>query len=233
MIRGFYTAASNLVSSQTHLDIVANNIANINTTGFKPQQTGFSSLLYENINGGAGNAISMGHGVKVESAGIDFTQGELKNTDMPFDFAILGEGFFAIENGKGADITYTRDGSFRVFREGQKSYLADAAGNCVLDSQNRKIEIGEEFNCARIGVFRFSNPFGLRLTGGNSFTATETSGKPESVKNPDIKTGYLENSAVFMVREMVKMIEASKSFSFGSKVLQAADEMERVINQLR
>ncbi len=233
MIRGFYTAASNLMSFKTHLDIVANNIANVNTTGFKPQQTGFSALLYQRINGGAGNAISVGHGVKVESTGIDFTQGELKSTDMPFDFAILGEGFFAIENRQTADIAYTRDGSFQILTEGQKSYVADASGNYVLDSQSRKMEAGEGFDPDKVGVFKFTNPYGLEFLGGNNFIPTEASGKPEAVKNPNIKVGCLENSAVSIAKEMVKMIEASKGFSFGSKVLQAADEMERTINQLR
>ena len=233
MIRGFYTAASSLTAQQTNLNVIANNIANISTTGFKPQQVGFSSLLQENINGGAGNTISVGHGIKVGKTGLNLTQGDLKKTDMPLDFAIMGEGFFAVESEESGDITYTRDGSFRSLIDGRRNYLADTSGNYVLNARERKIELGEDFDYKQIGVFQFSNPYGLELSGGNRFSPTEVSGDPEDIDDPDIKVGYLENSAVQMAEEMVKMIEASKGFSFGSRVLQAADEMERTMNQLR
>lgn len=233
MIRGFYTAASSLVAQQANLNVIANNIANVSTTGFKPQQAGFASLLHENINGGAANTIQVGHGVKLQKTGIHFAQGDLKQTDMPLDFAILGEGFFAVENEEDGTITYTRDGSFQASIDGRRSYLTDASGNYVLDARERRIQLDEDFDCREIGVFEFSNPYGLELVGGNRFLPTEASGDPEDVDEPDIKVGYLENSAVQMAQEMVKMIEASKGFSFGSRIVQAADEMERTINQLR
>lgn len=233
MIRGFYTAASSLVSQQTSLNTIANNVANISTTGFKPQQVGFSTLLYENLNGGAANAIPVGHGVKVEKLGIDFTQGDLKQTDMPMDYAILGSGFFAIEEKEDGTVTYTRDGSFHACIDGGKSYLVNTAGNYVLDAKDKKLELGETFDSENIGVFTFANPYGLELVGGNQFAATDASGEAEAIEKPDVKIGYLENSSVQMSKEMVKMIEASKGFSFGSKILQTADEMEKVINQLR
>lgn len=233
MIRGFYSAASSLVSQQTNLNTIANNIANISTTGFKPQQAAFSSLLFENLNGGAGNFISSGHGVKVQKTGIDFTQGDLKFTDMPMDCAILGSGFFAIEDSEEGTITYTRDGSFNIRVDNSKSYLVNTAGNYVLDSGEKKIELKDGFNSSKIGVFVFENPYGLELLGGNQFKATDASGEAEAMKLPNVKVGYLESSGVQIAEEMVKMIEASKGFSFGSRIVQAADEMEKTINQLR
>ncbi|HOA42270.1 MAG TPA: flagellar hook-basal body protein [Bacillota bacterium] len=233
MIRGFYTAATSLVAQQTHLNVIANNVANVSTTGFKPQQVGFASLLHSNINGGAANTIQMGHGVRVQKTGINFVQGDLKQTDMPLDFAIMGEGFFAVENAVDGTIAYTRDGSFQASIDGRRTYLIDAQGNYVLDSRERRIELDDDFDHKQIGVFRFANPYGLELVGGNRFVPTEASGDPEDVDEPDIKVGYLENSSVQLSQEIVKMIEASKGFSLGSKVLQAADEMERTINQLR
>ncbi len=233
MIRGFYAAASSLTSQQTNMNVIANNVANVNTTGFKAQQTGFSALLNENINGGAANTISMGHGVKVAKTSTDFTQGQLQATRMPLDFAILGEGFFAVENENGGEITYTRDGSFKILLDRRNDYLVDASGNYVLDSRERRIQVDEDFDPGEIGVFTFSNPYGLELVGGNRFAATELSGDAERVNEPDVKVGYLEGSAVEMAKEMVKMIEASKGFSFGSRVLQTADDMERTMNQLR
>ena len=108
MIRGFYTAASSLTAQQTNLNVIANNVANISTTGFKPQQVGFSSLLQENINGGAANTISVGHGIKVGKTGLDLNQGDLKQTDMPLDFAIMGEGFFCGGERRKRQYNYTR-----------------------------------------------------------------------------------------------------------------------------
>ena len=233
MIRGFYTAASSMVSQQTNLDTIANNMANISTTGFKPQQVGFSALLYENMNGGAANQIAVGHGVKVEKMGIDFKQGDFNQTGMKMDCAISGQGFFAIQDRANETITYTRDGSFHVGVEDSDSYLVNAAGNYVLDSDGEKIDLEKGFDPSVIGVSTFPNPYGLELKGGNQFAPTEASGEAEAVEKPVIKTENLENSAVDIAKEMVKMIEASKGFSFGSKVVQTADEMEKVINQLR
>lgn len=233
MIRGFYTAASGLISQQTNLNVIANNMANTNTIGFKPQHADFSSLIYEKINGGAANAISVGHGVKVEKTDIDFTQGGLNKTDMPYDYAIIGDGFFALENEEGGAISYTRDGSFQIITDGKKSYLGDGAGNYLLDSKEKKMEITDTYDYRQIGVFEFQNRYGLSQTGGNRFNATELSGEAEAVKEPEVKQGFLENSAVQVSIELVKMIEASKSFSFGSKIVQTADEMEKTINQLR
>lgn len=233
MIRGFYSAASSLVSQQVHLSAIANNIANSNTVGYKPQQAGFSSLLYKNLNGGAGNPISIGHGTKLNKLGIDFSQGNLKKTDMKYDCAILGSGFFAVKNKENDAITYTRDGSFKMGLDGNNSYLVNSSGDFVLDSSGNKIELNEGFDSSKIGVFTFKNPYALKLLGNNQFIDTESSGKAEILSESKINVGYLESSAVQIAQEMVNMIEASKAFSFGSKVIQATDEMEKTANQLR
>ncbi|HWQ78026.1 MAG TPA: flagellar hook-basal body protein [Anaerovoracaceae bacterium] len=245
MIRGFYAGASAMISQQTSLNTIANNMANVSTTAFKPQQTAFSALMYQNVygGGGEGNYITNGNGVRVQKTGTDFTQGELQNTNMPMDCAILGEGFFAVENGEDGTVTYTRDGSFRQSVDGSETWLVNGAGNYVLDADGDRIEITATtdengdvtggFDPTAVGVYRFANQYGLELAGGNQYRATELSGEAEAVEEPDLKAGYLESSRVQTAQEMVKMIEASKGFSFGSKIVQTADEMEKVINQLR
>ncbi|MBR0597551.1 flagellar hook-basal body protein [Sinanaerobacter chloroacetimidivorans] len=233
MIRGFYAAASGLISQQTNLNTIANNVANISTTGFKPQQASFLSLLYANLNGGDGNTISSGHGVKVEKTGIDFTQGNLIKTDREMDMAILGDGFFAIENREDGTVTYTRDGTFQIGMEDDDPYLVNASGNYVLDRDGDRIELEDGFDPAEVGVFVFENKYGLLLVGGNQFAVTESSGEAEEMEEPNVKTGYLEGSRVQIAQEMVKMIEASKGFSFNSRIVQATDEMEKMTNQLR
>jgi flagellar basal-body rod protein FlgG len=247
MIRGFYSGASSLISQQINLNTIANNLANAGTTGFKPQQVAFSTLMYQNINGGAGegNMIQLGNGVRVQKTGIDFNQGDLIKTDIPTDCAIIGDGFFAIENREDGTITYSRDGCFKLSVEGSDTYLVNSAGDYVIDENEDRIEIqGVKtsnrrtsteggFNPEQIGVFTFMNKYGLELIGGNQYRATEASGEAEVLDESNIETGYLEGSRVQLAYEMAKMIEASKGFSFGSKVVQTADEMEKIINQLR
>lgn len=250
MIRGFYTATSSLVAQQAHMNTIANNVANVNTTGFKAQQTGFASLLYANMHGGAGaeNEINVGHGVKVQQNAIDFSPGTLMRTNMPFDLAIVGEGFFALEEEGNEQLTYTRDGSFSIFVEGDEAYLVNSAGRYVLDPDGNRIQLQEriervkdedvktgewDFDASKVGVFNFPNPYGLSLRGGNGFAATDVSGEAEVMETPNVQSGYLEGSGVSLSKEMVKMIEASKGFSLASKIVQTSDELEKIINQLR
>lgn len=249
MIRGFYAGTSCMLSQQTNMNTVANNLANINTTAFKPQTTAFSALLYQNVNGGDGtNFISTGHGVRVEKTGTNFTQGNMKSTGLDKDCAIMGDGFFAIEDKDDGTITYTRDGAFEYSTSDSTTYLVNGAGNYVLTADGERVEIAAVktttdangittttggFDASKIGVYTFPNVYGLELAGGGQYKATDLSGEAESVEKPSIKTGYLESSGTDISEEMVKMIEASKAFSLGAKVVQTADEMEKVVNQLR
>jgi len=233
MIRGFYTATRGLLSQQTYLNNIANNIANVNTTAYKPQETAFSSLLYSNIDGGSGITVSTGSGIKVEKTGIDFTPGTLEKTDVPLDCAIVNQGFFAVQNKESNQITYTRNGSFDKSVEGNALYLVDGAGDYVLGPDSQRIEISQGFDANTVGVFNFSNPYGLKLLGNSQFQATATSGQGTIYPEDKIKAGYLESSVADISSEMVKMIEASKSFSFNAKMLQTTDEMEKIVNQLR
>lgn len=233
MIRGFYSSTSGLRSQQSKMDVIANNISNISTTAFKPQQSKFSTLYMENLNGDRANDAQLSYGTKIEKSGIDFTQGELNKTDMPMDFAIMGDGFFSVKGKSNGPDTYTRDGSFQVSVEGAASYLVNSRGNYIVDETGNKIEIKEGFDGSKVGVFTFTNKFGLEPIGGNQYRETEVSGKASVLKTATVKNGYLENSAVEISSEMVKMMEASKGFSFNAKLIQTADEMEKTINQLR
>jgi len=252
MIRGFYSSASGLRSQQSKMDVIANNIANISTTAFKPQQSKFSTLYLENLNGAGPNDSQVSYGTKIEKSRIDFTQGELNKTDMPLDFGILGDGFFSVKGKADGPDTYTRDGSFQVSVEGTTSYLVNGRGNYILDETGNKIEFKAKntvektdengiktqveeggLDVSKIGVFTFANKFGLDPIGGNQYKETEVSGKAAVLKTANVKTGYLENSAVEISTEMVKMMEASKGFAFNAKLIQTADEMEKTINQLR
>lgn len=233
MIRGFYSSSLGMISQQNYLNTIANNVANINTTAFKPQVTAFASLLYENIDGGAGAEISTGHGAKVQKNGIDFTQGGLDATGRTLDCAIEGAGFFAVRDKETNAISYTRDGAFSISVEGDQNFLVDSNGNYVLGQDNNQINITAGFNPASLGVFSFSNPYGLQLLGNNQYGVTNLSGQPVADNQSLVRTGYLEAAGTDTAREMVKMIEASKAFSFNADILKSTDEMEKTVNQLR
>lgn len=249
MIRGFYAAASGLASQQANLNIIANNIANVSTTGFKAEQAGFSSLIYSNLNGGNGtDYIGVGNGVKLEATGINLTQSELANTDIDTDYAIRGDGFFALQNPETEELTYTRSGSFQLKYDGETKYLIDSNGNNVLNADGEAIEYSTgtaatadaDTTAITPGVYQFPNAYALELKGGNQFVATTVSGEAEAVdmtaedaNKPEVISGYLENSGVDISAEMVHMIEAQRGFSFNAKVIQAADDIEKTVNQLR
>ena len=117
MIRGFYSATSGLIAQQNHMNIIANNLANTSTTAYKPQSADFETLLYANLNGGNGEEIQTGHGTRLQGAAIQFSQGTLLQSGVETDLAIIGEGFFALQDKENGGIRYTRDGSFQVSQE--------------------------------------------------------------------------------------------------------------------
>ncbi len=233
MIRGFYAAKTGMIAQQNALNTIGNNVANINTLGFKPQVTAFASLLYENIDGGAGTQISTGHGAKVQKVGIDFTQGELEPTRRELDCAIDGDGFFGVLNRETNLTTYTRDGVFHISVEGDQKFLVDVVGNYVLGKDRNPLNVTAGYESEEIGIFSFPNAYGLELLGGNQFAQTNRSGQPQIDNVSILRTGYLESSATDSATEMVKVLEANSAFSFNSRILQSTDEMEKTVNQLR
>ncbi len=260
MIRGFFSGASGLKSQQQKLNVVANNIANVGTTGFKTQNQQFSSLVYRNVNG-ALPPISTGHGVRPVDIATDFSQGQPSRTDSLTDFYINGDGFFAVENDATGEIYYTRNGNFQyhVLADEEAKYLITPMGHYVLDSEGERINItermeevdeGQLFSLKdQIGIYRFANNFGLEHVGDNLFKETEVSGEAEAFiaedidydpedggeppEVPEILEGYLENSNINLADEMVKMIEAQRAFQFNSRVVGVADELAQTMNQMR
>ncbi|PKM61048.1 MAG: flagellar hook-basal body protein [Firmicutes bacterium HGW-Firmicutes-4] len=233
MIRGFYAAKTGMISQQNALNVISNNVSNINTIGFKPQVTAFASLLYQNIDGGAGALISTGSGSKVQKIGIDFTRGEMEPTGRELDNAIDGDGFFGVLNKETNLTTYTRDGVFHISVEGDQQFLVDAIGNYVLGKDGNPLNVTAGYDSELIGVFSFPNTYGLQLLGGNQFAATNVSGQPQVDNISIIRSGYTESSATDSATEMVKVLQANSAFSFNARIVQSTDEMEKTVNQLR
>lgn len=240
MIRGFYTARSGLIAHQEHMSVMANNLANVNTVGFKPMRSAFSDLMYQNLNRPLNENTAMaGHGVKINKNDLMMNQGSLQPTEMELDFAIIdNDGFFALASPTG-DISYSRAGNFSLSNQDDTWFLVNGSGDYVLDAEGEVIEVDFDeqnnmvFDPATIGVYRFPNMYGLDAKDGNSFLQTNLSGEAEALENPTLKKGYIEAAAVDIAQEMANVIEASKAFSFSSRMVMVADEIEQTINQLR
>ncbi|NLM68942.1 MAG: flagellar basal-body rod protein FlgG [Firmicutes bacterium] len=261
MMRALWTAASGMNGQQYKIDITANNLANVNTTGFKKSRVDFQDLLYQTVRyagtpvtAGAQipTGIQVGHGVRPVATQRLFTQGTFQQTDNPFDLVIEGDGFFQVLLPDGT-IAYTRDGAFKRDSDGR---LVTSDGfplepEIRIDDDALSVNIGSDGTVsiqmpgsdhpqtvAKIQLARFVNPAGLKSDGRNLYSATAASGEP-IVGEPgldgfgNIAQGYLEMSNVQVVEEMVSMIVAQRAYETNSKAIQAADEMLQTANNLR
>lgn len=245
---GFYTSVSGMTAYQQNLDTIAHNLANINTIGFKPLQGSFSDLLYTKMDTKTENTNLVGHGVVQKSTNPLMNQGNLNQTDRELDFAILGDGFFAVDRGRDG-VQYTRNGDFNVSIEGDELYLTSVDGGYVLDGNGDRIVVPTMENGVspdltnlknEIGVYLFQNPYGLISENGSSFTPSVLSGvaisSNELLNNNlpyTLVQGAIETSAVDTAKEMSDVITIQKAFQFNAKMLQTADEVEDIINNLR
>lgn len=259
MLRALYSSASGMQAQQMNLDVIANNLANVNTTGFKKNKIEFQDLLYETTRAagadqGGGNllpaGIDIGHGSRAVSTAKIFTNGEMSHTGADTDVAIQGNGFFEIALPDGTQ-AYTRDGAFKQSADGtwvtsdgyivQGGFQPIPAGttNVSISSTGEVTAAGPGGNTTfRMQLARFQNPAGLQSMGNNLFVPTEASGAAE-LGNPGengfgkINQGSLEMSNVKVVEEMVNLILAQRAYEVNSKAVQSADEMMQMSNNIR
>lgn len=259
MIRSLYTAATGMQAQQVHQDVVANNLANVNTPGFKGSRAEFQDLMYQ-VQRQAGVAttagsplplgIEVGLGSKLTAIQKLFTQGDYQQTGNKFDWAIEGDGFFQLDdNGK---TLYTRAGSFKVNKDGvlvntdglkltPEVTVPTGTVNFTIDSGGTwtaKDKAGATLSTGRIELAKFSNPAGLTSVGRSLFAKTDGSGDP-TTGNPDtegygtIAQNFLEMSNVNVVDEMVRMIVGQRAYEVNSKAIQEADQMLQEANNLK
>ncbi len=263
-MRSMWTAATGMKAQQLNIDTISNNLANVNTTSYKGQRAEFKDLFYatmkkNNITDEEGRPVNLqvGHGVMPVATKKDFRTGSFLETDNPFDVAIDGTGFFAVELPNG-EVRYTRDGSFKLSIDGDEAMLVTSEGYIVLSEDEDEIvfdegirdinidefgyitsadEDGETVEIARLKFVNFMNPEGLLSEGMNLYSETAASGEEIPVETEEMKSkvvqGYLESSNVQVVDEMVKMITAQRAYEINSKTIQASDEMLQIINSLK
>ncbi len=258
MLRALYTAASGMQAQQINIDTIANNIANVNTTGFKQGRAEFQDLLYQTIRpAGAASSTSttypvglqLGLGTRQVATDRIFTQGDFRNTGNPFDLTVAGKGFFQVKMPSG-ETGYTRDGSFHVNADG---VLVTSSGDplepqITIPKEADSVTIGKDGtvtasvagvsqSVGAIQLANFANPAGLNAVGGNLLLATTasgdaTTGAPGEDGLGQINQGMLENSNVSVVEEMVNMIIAQRAYEVNSRAVKAADDMLSQINNL-
>lgn len=258
MLKAFSTAATGMAAQQTMVDSIANNLANINTNGYKRAQVNFQDLLYLKIREAgreiasgvtAPSGLEIGSGVRMASTNKVFTVGEFQNTGRSLDIAIQGDGFFEVTLPNG-DRRYTRDGSIQMDANGQ---LVNASGYAIspsitIPTEATSIDVGADGTISvqtssgstvvgTLDLYRFPNNAGLSAEGGNLFMETEASGTATSGTAGEegygsILSKFLEKSNVEMVNELVNLITAQRGYEINSRIIKVGDRMLRKLNGL-
>jgi len=261
MIRSLWTAASGMQAQTSNIDVISNNLANVNTAGFKRSRADFQDLLYETMrlpgtstpNGGeVPTGIQIGHGTRTVATQKIFIQGDFQQTGNQLDLAVEGEGFFQVLQANG-DVAYSRAGNFKIDSEGRivtpDGFLMEPEITIPTDalsvsiSTNGTVSVlqpgqSQPSDIGNIELARFVNPAGLQSIGRNLFVQTGASGDPTTGTPGEdgfgtTAQGYLEMSNVSVVDEMVNMITAQRAYEINSKAIQAADEMLQTANALK
>ncbi|MDY0051086.1 MAG: flagellar basal-body rod protein FlgG [Aliarcobacter sp.] len=261
MIRGLYTAATGMNSMQHQIDVTSNNIANVNTAGFKQDRAEFQDLMYETLNYTAGQTsqttlnptgIDVGLGVRVSGIQKNFNEGDLKLTSNTLDLAIEGKGFFQITLPSG-ETAYTRNGAFKLNSEGSivngNGYLLNpeiVIPDNVVDVSIAKdgtvsatdAQTGETQDLGQITIADFVNSAGLIPLGESLFMQSDASGdvlegNPTEEQFGSIQQGMIELSNVKLVNEMVDLITAQRAYEANSKAITTADSMLDTVNRLK
>lgn len=260
-MQSLYTASTGMVAMQTQVNTTANNIANINTIGFKKSRAEFADLMYK-VMEYAGTAtsdtsksptgIEVGLGVRPTAINKIFSEGSLKQTDNQLDMAITGNGFFKLELPDGSEV-YSRNGAFKVDQDGA---LVNADGfkvipEVVIPPDTLNVSVGidgtvtvvqagqtEATQVGQITLTSFINPAGLHSLGDNLYLQTDSSGEPvEGTPGLDglgtIRQGFVELSNVELVVELTDLITGQRAYDSNSKVITTSDEMLQTTNSLK
>jgi len=259
MLKAFSTAATGMTGQQMMVDVIANNLANINTTGFKRSQIDFQDMLYVQMRQAGAEVASgiktptgleIGSGVRAAATVKVFTEGELLNTGRPLDIAIYGDGFLQVTLPNG-ETRYTRDGALQVNADGElvtaTGYRMEPAISIPTDATGMDIgkdgsvnvtdTAGTQSVVGTLQLVRFPNASGLSSEGDNLFAQTDASGTavtgtPGENGFGTIQSGVLEKSNVQMVTELVNLITAQRAYEINARAIKAGDDMLRTAQEI-
>ncbi|OVE80209.1 flagellar basal-body rod protein FlgG [bacterium J17] len=261
MIRSLFTAATGMIAQQLNLDVIANNLSNVNTSGFKKAKADFQDLMYQMVEepgtsqqqGNSPTGIQIGLGVRPAAVGKIHSQGDFESTTNPLDLAIEGDGMYQITLPNG-ETRYTRAGAFKLDENGimvnSDGYqlnpvitIPEDAIGITISSDGfvsvRQPGAAADTQVGQIQLARFQNPAGLRSVGRNLYEETESSGAatlgtPGENGFGTLAQGFLESSNVSVVEEIVQMVTGQRAYEANSKVIQTADQfLSNAINVKR
>jgi flagellar basal-body rod protein FlgG len=261
-MKAMWSAASGMKGLQLKIDTISNNLANVNTTGYKKQRLEFKDMMYEKMSSdnfldGEGRPVGLeiGHGVLSSATARSFTNGNYEETNGELDVALNGDGFFVINNQNG-EPRYTRDGSFKISVTDGSAFITTAEGYYV-QGEGGDIDLGEDVKTVsidkngNISVYRsdseeaefvdklmsvkFVNAPGLEADGNNLYEETVASGEAIELEDgeSEIWQGYIETSNVDVVEEMINLITAQRAYEVNSKTIQTADSMLELASNLK
>ena len=257
MFEAVYMAATGLTNQQRRLDTIADNVANVNTIGFKTTRLDFEDALYTaGIDPGpaytpSGN-LQKGHGVMMAAITDDFSTGSFLSTDNMLDLAIEGDAFFELLDPYG-NRYYTRGGNFYISNGVNGLEIVNAQGYFVQDEYGQNIQVpegtaqidiapdgemifragSEVLGSAQLGLYSFANRTGLSGVGGGNYAVTDASGEATATEESRVIQYMLENSNVDMATEMTRLLRTQRAFSLASRALTTADQMEGIANSMR
>lgn len=260
MLKALSTAATGMIAQQNYLDVISNNVANVNTTGFKKSRVEFQDLLSQSVktpgamlNQGTYQPVGIDYGLGVKTAATTrmFSQGTSVSTDRNLDVAINGEGFYQVMRTDGT-LAYTRDGSFKLDSMGQlcttdglliqpqTSIPADASEINITQDGNISVKVGASTTqtiAGQLQLVRFQNPSGLLAVGHNLYVETPGSGSPIQ-DTPgqngmgELQQGFLEGSNVQIVEELISLIKAERAFESNSKIINTSSDILKQTNNI-
>ena len=243
MLEGLYTAAAGMAAQQQRMDSLANDVANVNTAGYKQLRTGFRDLVYAEQGRGAEGGLEVGAGSAAQTVGRSFAQGALQQTGQPLDVALEGPGFLQVRTAQG-ELALTRDGALRVTNTGR--VVTSAGAEVVPPITVPPGTSLSEISVGRDGTVTASNqvigrlvavdvraPQALTSVGDNLFVANAESGAPQPIGTTTFAGGYLEASNVSLADAMVDMMSSQRAYELSAKAIRQQDEMAMIANQIR
>jgi flagellar basal-body rod protein FlgG len=243
MLEGLYTAAAGMAAQQQRMDALSNDVANVNTSGYKRVRIGFRDLVYQQA-GASATGVQTGSGAAAVQLGRGYEQGSLQKTDQPFDLAIAGDGYFQVRQASTGQLALTRNGSLQLDATGQ---LVTAEGDALVPPfqlprgvDPAHVTIGADGTITagtrRLGQIQLVTvpaPTGLAAAGNGYFTVTAASGGVRRAPAATLTQGALEGSNVNLADAMVDMMDAQRSYSMASKAIHMQDQMMEIANGVK
>jgi flagellar basal-body rod protein FlgG len=241
MLEGLYTAAAGMAAQQQRMDALSNDVANVNTSGYKRVRVGFRDLVYQRT---GPSGVRTGAGAAAVQLGRGFAQGSFQKTDQPLDLAINGEGYFQVRDSRTGQNALTRNGSLQVDASGQ---LVTPEGDRLVPPiqlprgvDPSTITIAQDGTLSsagrtlgRIQLVTVPAPTGLQANGNGYFTPTAASGGIRAATGATVEQGVLESSNVDLADAMVDMMDAQRSYSMASKAIHMQDQMMEIANGVK